>query len=587
MGVVYVSVNLKNRASHLVMKGILLFFLVFTSSNLVGQDFKKQYRQAKDLFEAAQYSQAMDAFQSLTIYDSENPYPEYASFYYALSAHRMGFTTVAKDMLLQIKRLYPTWDQQDEVNFLLAKIYFDQREIFQGMRVALSIENKNFKQDIENLKKSSLANVSDAETLKMLLEDFPNDEVVAKNLARALSKLEFPNQELMYLDSIITRYNLPREEYITEATLKPIFKNTYTIALLFPFLAETLDPSPVRKKNQVVLEIYEGMKLAADTLAGEGINIKLLGYDTERNQERIEKLLKEEELKSVDLIVGPIYVEGQTEVQEFSMQHKINLVASPLSNNSDQLTSPYALLFQPSHETIGIKSAELVAEKTTNKNCFVYYGESPKDSVMAFNFIKRALELGINVVMAEEIRRENSGRILTTLATATEYDEWKNPIQFKLKRDSLGSIFVASSDPLIYTKVINSAETRADSMLVVGQETWLEDGTIDLRKFERIRIAFASPNYSSFTSDAYQVFRKAYIKKHSVLPSGDAKIGYEFVMTMGRILNQFGVNFQPFLLEAGFQKGTLTSGFQLMPFRDNGKVPFTAFRDGELVLIKE
>ncbi|NJN28943.1 MAG: hypothetical protein HC819_24770 [Cyclobacteriaceae bacterium] len=90
--------------------------------------------------------------------------------------------------------------------------------------------------------------------------------------------------------------------------------------------------------------------------------------------------------------------------------------------------------FKPSHETIGLHAADWVAKNITRENCMVYYGESVKDSVMAFNFIKRALELGVNVVFAEEVRGETSASILTTLASATEYDEWKNPIQFKLKR---------------------------------------------------------------------------------------------------------------------------------------------------------
>ena len=105
-----------------------LVLVVFTSS---AQDFKRQYRSAKELFTSEKYSEAMVAFKAITVYDQENPYSEYASFYYAMSAYRLGYHTVAKDMLLQIKSLYPKWDQMDEVNYLICKIYFDQKEYFQ------------------------------------------------------------------------------------------------------------------------------------------------------------------------------------------------------------------------------------------------------------------------------------------------------------------------------------------------------------------------------------------------------------------------------------------------------------------------
>src|SRR5258706_2022472 len=95
----------------------LLIFL--TCSSLVAQDFKKEYKRAKELYNEANYSLAMDAFKSLMVYDRNNPYPEYACFYYALSAHRLGFSAISKEMFVQTKKIYSEWDQLDEVDFLL------------------------------------------------------------------------------------------------------------------------------------------------------------------------------------------------------------------------------------------------------------------------------------------------------------------------------------------------------------------------------------------------------------------------------------------------------------------------------------
>jgi hypothetical protein len=243
--------------------------------------------------------------------------------------------------------------------------------------------------------------------------------------------------------------------------------------------------------------------------------------------------------------------------------------------------NPFALLFQPSYKTIGEKSAEMVASNVFNKNCIVFYGENPKDSLMAFSFIKTAIGMGVRIVYAEEVRGETSGRILERLATATEYDEWKNPKQFKLKLDSIGSVFVASDDPLIYTKVINSVETRGDSVLVVGQENWLEENSVDLGKFEKIRIAFAAPNFSSVNSKSYLEFRKRYLQAHGVLPSAYAQKGFEFTMVMGRALKKFGVHFQNGMQQEGVT-GALTAGYQMQLIHDNARVPFISFSKGKL-----
>lgn len=50
-------------------------------TTLSAQDFKKQYKHARDFYNEKQYNLAMEAFKPLMVYDKDNPYPEYASFY--------------------------------------------------------------------------------------------------------------------------------------------------------------------------------------------------------------------------------------------------------------------------------------------------------------------------------------------------------------------------------------------------------------------------------------------------------------------------------------------------------------------------
>ncbi len=525
----------------------------------------------------------MDAFSPLSVYDKNNPYSEYALFYNALSAQRLGFTTVAKSQFIQLKKLYPQWQQISEVNYWLTKLYFDQTEYFQALLVAKEIQDQSFKPSVDSLKRYYLSKVEDVEILKMVMEENPVEPEAARALAKAIGKHGFTDPDLLLLDSILLKYNWPREEFITAQANRSVFKDRYRIALLLPFRTSTLEPSPERKKNQLILDLYQGIRLAADSLDGAGIHLDLLAYDTDRTVETTKSILSKEELKTVDLIIGPFFADETKVVQDFSLANQINLIANPVSNNSDFLSdNPFALLYQPSHETIGRKSAEMVAAKVRNKNCIVYFSDSPKDSVMAFNFIKRAMELGVKVVYAEEVRKETSAGILQTLATPTEYDEWKNPLEFTLKKDSIGSIFVASDNPLIYTKVINSVETRGDSVLVVGEETWLEDNSIDYAKFERTRVAFAAPNYCPVDKASYLTFRKAYLKRHGVLPPENAAKGYELLMTLGRAMRKYGVYFQDGLLLDGPLPGELSAGFWLQPTRDNGFVPFVSFAGGEL-----
>lgn len=568
-----------------------VFFITIALSfleqgNLFAQDYKKQYRQAKDLFAAGNYSAAMDAFQPLMIYDKNNPYPEYSSFYYALSAQRLGFTTLAKQSFLQTKKIYPKWDQLDELNYWLVKIYLEQREYFHAWQLAKEIKNPTFRLEIDPLKREALLHVEDVETLKMLREENPEDAEVAFALAKAIGK-QVPMADGNVLDSVAQQFGWNKSDFVRSSAGTPVFKERYRIALVLPFRTSSLDPSPGKKKSQFALDMYQGMKLAADSLRMEGINLDLLAYDTDHDPEEIKKLVKEEELKNADLIVGPLFQEDAPAVHEFSKTNKVNLFTNPLSSNIDMIgKNPYSFLFQPSHSTIGEKSAELLASKVTNKNCIVFFGESAKDSAMAASFRLTAKKVGLKIVKAEQVNSETSADILSILTTATQYDEWKNPKQFKLKLDSIGSVFVASDDPLIYTKVINSVETRGDSILVVGHENWLDDNSVDLSKFEKIKVTFASPNFSAIESKPYLVFRKKFLQRHGVFPGSYAQKGFEFMMVIGHSLKQFGVYFQEGLTKEKIQ-GILTSGYRIGPKHDNSVVPFVSFKGGRLELINE
>jgi hypothetical protein len=170
---------------------------------------------------------------------------------------------------------------------------------------------------------------------------------------------------------------------------------------------------------------------------------------------------------------------------------------------------------------------------------------------------------------------------VNVLAEVKEYDEWRNPKEFKVKRDSIGSIFVASDNPLIYTKVVNSVETRGDSTMVIGSEGWLEDTSIDLEKLERIRIFFTAPNFSRITSTEFVDFRKKYISRHGTLPTPYAQKGFEFMAVMGHALKQYGNYFQGGLQTIGVT-GFLTKGYKMQLGKDNGLVTFISFRRGVL-----
>ncbi|MEP6736870.1 MAG: ABC transporter substrate-binding protein [Chryseolinea sp.] len=565
----------------MMRKGKLVFclLLLIQSIALAQIDYTKQYANAKTLLREGKYNLAMETFKPLIPYDRNNAFSEYASFYYALSAYRQGYKALAKTGLSELKKLHPTWDKIDEVNFWIGKITMEDHDYFQGLKVFSAVQDKSMQPLIESIKTKSLADVNDAETLKMMREENPKDAVVAKALATALAKNASNPSDRTLLESLVKELNLNRSLFLPEAP-KTFYKDVYAVSVMLPLMVNTLDASPTMKRNQNVIDLYEGMKQAVDTLSKQGVKISLRTYDTERSTEKIKSILKQEELKTTDLIVGPFFQDECKPLVDFSLANKINLF-NPLHNNIDLLgLDPYAFLFQPSLETLGKKSGEFLSAYTKKKTCIIFYGTSRRDSVLAASFAAAAAEKGLKIMSSNRVSREASNTVLTMLATPTEYDDFKYPKEFTLKKDSVGSIFVASDDALIYAKVISSIETRGDNIVVLGSESWIDQRTIDLEKFQNLPIVLTSPNYVATEKAHAKAFARKYVKTHGRIPSNYASTGYEFMMFLGNQLKKNGVYFQDAMTKAGIIPGYISEGYNFQSGRSNELIPFVRFEKG-------
>lgn len=574
--------------------GVALFLLLSIVAN--GQDYKKMYRHARDLFDQQKYNVAMEAFRPLIVYDRNNPYSEYASFYFGVSALQLGYHTVGRDMFLQLRTLHPDWPQLHEVRFWMAKSYFDQGEMFQALHVLSEIDpgkmsDPTFRKDVELMKRHYLLKIDDAETLRMAGENYPNDAEIGRAMAAVLGKELYKPEVRHQFDSILNKFNLSKSEFTVDEGPVTMMKDRYVVSLLFPFLASTLNPSPNSvRPNQSVLDMYNGMRMAVDTLKGSGIHIDLRSYDTERNNpQALTKILESPELRNSDLLVGPLFADEMKAVQQYSAQHRINMI-NPVSNSLDYVRdNPFSFLFQPSHQTLGERAADIAAAASSNKNCIVYFGDTPKDSIMAFSFMTRARELGVNIVLAEEHSKETAARILATLATPTEFDEYKNPKQFSLALDSIGTIYVASDNALIYTKINSSVTARGDSVVVIGSENWIstDNTSVNYENYERLHILLASGNFASLRNPYFVDFRRRYMQLHGSYPTMYARLGYEFMLFVGHALHSYGTYFQQGIERRGFTRGYMYEGFDFTGKHDNQYVPFVYFRNGELTVFNK
>lgn len=609
---------------------ILVFTLSFWFCGAMAQSDQSEYLEAKRLFGEKRYTSAKGAFGALK--DSE-VFGAYAQFYYGLCAYHQGDFQQAETSWEQLLQKHPKWEQKMEVVFWLAYGNMGNGEYLRGLRFASLLSEEFMDAEREKALVQQFLSPLAFEELKALHDQFPKSRPLAELVAVRMAGLPFEERDMAYIQYLATRWNFELNDLLM-SDLPLVKKDTYNIAVLLPFLFESLDDTRVISQNRLVMDMYQGMTLAEEELAANGFPVSLYPYDTKRKKQVTSSILENESLKAADLIIGPLYSGPNEVVNIFSDTNKINTI-NPLSSNGEVIgDNPFSFLFKPSYQTLGRKLAEFAAtENEDNKNVMIFYEGSARDSTLAGEYRKTIEEKGFKVLFFREITKENSRGLLDTLvAKYTDYltkseadsvselpgrfvkdrrirqdelekkwandeydlpvshDDDNNPIVyyqelFTIKPDSIGHILAATRSNLFANNLISAVETRGDSIKLYGYGDWLDFTMLSFQQLDRLKVAMGHPDYVDDERYGHEQLREKFIKKFKTNPSLNHFRGYELVWYTGQMLHTYGKYFQKGLSEGRFNAGRVFEGFKYGVHNDNQIVPVVRFNNAKLEVV--
>jgi LysM repeat protein len=106
--------------------------------------------------------------------------------------------------------------------------------------------------------------------------------------------------------------------------------STIKMAIMLPFA-----------EDKRMVEYYEGLLLAADSMKQSGVSMDIYAYDT--SKENVSNLLstKSAELANMDVIFGPRETTDIKKMGDFAKEHEIRLVIPFTSKNNEVFTNPF------------------------------------------------------------------------------------------------------------------------------------------------------------------------------------------------------------------------------------------------------
>ena len=350
------------------------------------------------------------------------------------------------------------------------------------------------------------------------------------------------------------------------------------IAIMLPFLTYLGDTSlKVPKDSERALELYEGMKMAAnDYVTGSGKNksVRIKVYDTRKDTVIIAKQLTDLGTFLPDIIIGDISSRANQPISAWAEAHKVAQFI-PL-NPSEKLVEGKTNIFltHPSLVTHGSSLADFAYKKMGHKAVVIFYDSSPVSTTMSEAFEKKIDSLG--------------GRVIKKKIS---WDFGANEKLIpEMVRSLRSQVFDAVYIPVAQEEnaglIISQLNYYGISTQVLGSPDWSTFSAIDEEQKTRFKLTYTTVFYENNDSIGSQDLKIRYLESFNNFPNPHVLQGYDimaYILKTSTIYDPY-LPFELLISEQKVYHG-LSQDIFFNEHQDNQKTNIVQHKDGRVFKI--
>ena len=350
-------------------------------------------------------------------------------------------------------------------------------------------------------------------------------------------------------------------------------------AIILPLMLE----DSISSEQMKMVEFYEGVLLALDSLKRQGVSIDLYVYDSGNKWASIQPILAKPEMQQMNLIIGPVYDQHIAEAAAFAESNGIRMVV-PFDRQVDAVfTNPYIYQVNTPQSYFYSEVYDRFFMQFPHPNVIFFESPEEKDDDLISGF-KRELnyrEVPYTVLLADTAT--NKDTIMTRLDT-----ERQNILMMTSEKSgSLNNMI-----PIFQLLVRDTASTKYD-MHLFGYPQYQVYTNNHLASFYEIDTYFYSSFYTNnLLPEAkafHQKYRRTYSKEIVNRYPKYAILGFDIAYYFLKAMHLYGTDMDSRLGEMKYTP--LQTGFKFERVNNwggfiNRKVFFVHFsRDYELQTI--
>lgn len=320
-------------------------------------------------------------------------------------------------------------------------------------------------------------------------------------------------------------------------TVKVDISKNYRVAVLLPFNAErsidTLGGKSLKLRgaSEMSLQFFQGLKVAADSLADQGMNITLDVMDTRQSLDHVKSLMPRLKAGQYDLIIGPALARNVEYVADELASDEIP-VLSPLSNAAQVNKRPNLIQVVPGEQSQSARLADILNQRFPRaKLVFAHSGKSEEQREM-------------QRVKSHLTARMDSGFIDHVVITAEDMTS-REALERLSSEDRRTVIIILGSSKVFVSDLVSKVNSLNDtSFFLVGNSNLLDMETVENDYYNRLHLTMAQVRYVDFQDSATQHFIRKYRKKYYAEPTPFAMQGFDVGQFFLRRLWKSGVYFR-------------------------------------------
>lgn len=368
----------------------------------------------------------------------------------------------------------------------------------------------------------------------------PSDQATALATTAAVEQeVDIPTKQQLYMQS-------EQQNQLTEYQYMPQNVPNKHFGVNEPINAAILLPIQVsEKQNRQFAEFYQGLLIATDSIAKDGVSINLNIYNTDKDLSKVESLVSSGLLDDSDIIIGPIYNDQFSIIASYAAQRAIPVV-SPLAAVDTDLPNIYQIA--PSESDRYAKIEELVKDKHV-----IIYSSDSDDKTLIDELKIYAPEATImpfdNMVKPEEIGEQMSSEEENIFVVAATKDQ--------------------DIDMLLSKLTSVKATNYNKSMSVLGSSSFARS-SVDRSNYFRLDVKYISPYHIDRSDSDVLDFDRRYIAKYNRQPSLFAYRGHDVALIFFNMMMSYGSNFSDYM--DGHIAEILRTRYSFKRDEDGGKV---------------